>query len=171
MSRVLVAGIGNIFKGDDGFGVAVAERLAKAALPPDVRVVDFGIRGLDLVYALLDGYGAAILVDTVQRGEPPGTVYVIEPEPLPADAAEPAEMPLSPHDMDPQKVLRLASLLGGGCRRIVLVGCEPASFGDEEFGAMELSPPVAAAVAHAAGIVEGLARELMDKEEVVSWNA
>ena len=80
MSPILVAGIGNIFNGDDGFGVAVAQRMAGRALPAGVTVKDFGIRGLDLTYALLDGYAAVILVDTAQRGEPPGTVYVIEPE-------------------------------------------------------------------------------------------
>ena len=80
MSPILVAGIGNIFKGDDGFGVAVAQRMAGRPLPAGVTVKDFGIRGLDLTYALLDGYAAVILVDTAQRGEPPGTVYVIEPE-------------------------------------------------------------------------------------------
>ena len=85
MSGVLVAGIGNIFHGDDGFGVAVAQQLAGRGLPPGVRVVDFGIRGLDLVYALLDGYSAAILIDAVERGDPPGTLSVIEPErPRPA---------------------------------------------------------------------------------------
>ena len=161
MSRILVAGIGNLFKGDDGFGVAVAGRLAGRDLPAGVEVSDFGIRGLDLVYALLDGYDAAILIDSVQRGEPPGTLYVIEPE-LPSGDTEPD--PLSPHEMDPQKVLRLACLLGGDCRRVLLVGCEPASFGDEEFGRMELSPPVAAAVEQAAATVERLARELIEEE-------
>lgn len=162
MNRILVAGIGNVFKGDDGFGVAVAQELARRALPAEARVVDFGIRGLDLVYALLDGYRAAILIDTVERGETPGTVWVIEPEagtePMPEDLL------LSPHAMDPQKVLRLAALLGGRCDRIVLVGCEPLTFGDEEFGAEGLSPPVAAAVPQAADLVESLIRELTLKE-------
>src|SRR5438270_10803156 len=78
--RVLVAGIGNIFLGDDAFGVEVAQRLAQRPLPAGVRVVDFGIRGLDLTYALLDGQDAVILVDATLRGGPPGTLYVIEPE-------------------------------------------------------------------------------------------
>lgn len=164
MSRVLVAGIGNVFKGDDGFGVAVVERLARSPLPPGVRAVDFGIRGVDLAYALLDGYRAVILVDTVARGNAPGTLYVIEPE-LPSCTADmPEEGLLSPHDMDPHKVLRLASLLGASCRRLVVVACEPENFGDEEFGAMELSPPIAAAVTRAAEIVAGLARELSEEE-------
>lgn len=161
MNAVLIAGIGNVFKGDDGFGVAVAEELLRRELPAGVRVGDFGIRGLDLVYTLLDGCDAAILVDTVRRGEPPGTLYVIEPE-LPA-AGAPEEIPLSPHAMEPHKVLQLACMLGGACRRVLLVGCEPATFGDAEFGAMELSPAVAAAVPRAAETVERLARQLLDE--------
>jgi hydrogenase maturation protease len=167
MSRVLVAGIGNVFKGDDGFGVAVAQELAGRGLPSEVEVVDFGIRGLDLVYALTAGYRAAILIDTVARGERPGTVSVIEPEePEPGITAAPEDLLLSPHAMDPQRVLRLAALLGGKCQRVVLVGCEPLSFGDDEFGAEGLTPPVAAAVAPAADLVESLIRELSLKEVV-----
>jgi hydrogenase maturation protease len=162
MNSVLVAGIGNVFKGDDGFGVAVAERLASYGLAAGVEVVDFGIRALDLVYALRDGYRAAILVDTVQRGEPPGTLYVIEPEPPPG-ADEAHDALLSPHEMDPQKVLRLASLLGDACGRVILVGCEPESFGDDEFGGEGLSPPVAAAVGRAAAEVERLARAFIEE--------
>jgi hydrogenase maturation protease len=163
MNSVLVAGIGNLFKGDDGFGVAVAGRLAGSALPTGVEVVDFGIRALDLVYALQDGYHAAILVDTVQRGAPPGTLYVIEPElvaPGPSDANEAL---LSPHEINPEKVLRIASLLGGVCDRVILVGCEPESFGDDEFGAEGLSPAVAAAVDRAVAEVERLARAFLEE--------
>lgn len=163
MTPLLVAGIGNMFQGDDGFGVAVAKELAKRRLPPGARVVDFGIRGLDLAYALLDGCGAAILLDAVQRGQPPGTLYVIEPEHPVGDQTPEAASP-SPHSMAPHDVLRLVSLLGGNCRRILLVGCEPARFGEAEFGTMELSPPVAAAVGRAADTVETLARELLEQE-------
>lgn len=160
MTPVLVAGIGNLFRGDDAFGIAVAKELARRSLPPGVRVVDFGIRGLDLTYALLDGCRAAILVDSVQHGEAPGTVSVIEPEP-PWDEDETAPPGLSPHAMDPANVLRLVRLLGGGCRRILLVGCEPQSFGDAEFGTMELSAAVAGAVGVAADTIEHLALELI----------
>jgi hydrogenase maturation protease len=163
MNSVLVAGIGNVFKGDDGFGVAVANHLASNGLPAGIEVVDFGIRALDLVYALRDGYRAAILVDTVQRGEPPGTLYVIEPEPPPAAADEAHDALLSPHEMDPEKVLRLASLLGSACSRVILVGCEPESFGEDEFGAEGLSPPVATAVGRAAAEVERLARAFIEE--------
>lgn len=170
MSPILVAGIGNIFKGDDGFGVAVAQRMTGGPLPAGVTVKDFGIRGLDLTYALLDGYAAAILIDTVQRGEPPGTVYIIEPEaPATADP-QPEDLLLSPHELDPATVLRLALALGSDCRRVILVACEPASFGDEDLGAMELTAPVAAAVDPAADLVQRLIRQLLAEENPL-WTA
>ncbi|HXC92336.1 MAG TPA: hydrogenase maturation protease [Stellaceae bacterium] len=163
MTPVLVAGIGNIFHGDDGFGVAVAALLGRRPLPAGVTVKDFGIRGLDLTYALLDGYAAAILVDAAARGEPPGTLYVIEPEVAAAGPA-PEDLLLSPHELDPARVLRLARALGGECRRVVVVACEPASLGDAEWGALGLTPPVAAAVAPAADLVEQLIRQLIAEE-------
>lgn len=157
MSRVLVAGIGNIFHGDDGFGVAVAQLLARRPLPPSVRVVDFGIRGLDLVYALLDGYEAAILIDAVNRGDPPGTLSVIEPEmPRTGDLEDGQNLLLSSHELDPEKVLQLMALLGADCRRVLLIGCEAGSLGDPAFGAEGLSAPVAAAVTAAADEAERL---------------
>jgi hydrogenase maturation protease len=164
LSPILVAGIGNIFNGDDGFGVAVAQRMIHRPLPAGVTVRDFGIRGLDLTYALLDGYAAAILVDTAQRGEPPGTVYLIEPEPAVIGDPQPDDLLLSPHELDPARVLRLALALGSHCRRVILVACEPASFGDEEVGAMELTPPVAAAVDPAIDLVEQVIRQLLAEE-------
>lgn len=159
MSGVLVACVGNIFNGDDAFGVEVARRLAERALPDGVKVVDFGIRGLDLAYALLDGYRAAVLVDTVQRGGAPGTVSVIEPEPPGAAEDVPA---FTPHALDPATVLRFVHALGAACPRLLVVGCEPLTFGGEE-GVMELSAPVAAAVGPAADTVENLARGLLEK--------
>ena len=104
--RILVGGIGNIFLGDDAFGVEVVKRLAAKRLPRGVEVVDFGIKGLDLTYALLDGYDAVILVDAVPRGQQPGTVYVIEPEPdnVTVDSVDDL---LEAHSLDPAKVLRL----------------------------------------------------------------
>ena len=118
-TRVLVAGIGNIFMADDGFGVEVARRLAQRELPPGVDVQDFGIRGLDLMYALGDDYDVVVLVDAVPRGEVPGTVSVIEPE------VEAGDMALDAHGMDPVKVLALARQLGDVPERVLLVGCEP----------------------------------------------
>jgi hydrogenase maturation protease len=170
MSRILIAGLGNVFKGDDAFGVAVAQRLAQRALPADVEVVDFGIRGIDLTYALLDGFDAAVLADTVQRGEAPGTVYVIEPEPE-TQAPQPEDLMLSPHELDPAKVLRMVRALDGRCRRIVLVGCEPETFGDETDGKMGLSAPVEAAVEEAVGVVESLVSELRSNEDQASNGA
>ena len=142
MSRILVAGIGNIFKGDDAFGVEVARRLAARSLPSTAKVVDFGIRGIDLTYALLDGCDAAILVDTAKRGETPGTVSIIEPERPSAEELTAEDLMLEPHDLDPAKVLRVVTALGGECPRILLVACEPETFGDEEIGAIGLSQAV-----------------------------
>ena len=162
MTRILVAGIGNIFRGDDAFGVEVARRLARRRLPDAVKVVDFGIRGIDLTYALLDGYDAAILVDAAQRDAPPGTVSILAPDPSVPELAGADELFLEPHNLDPAKVLRLVAAFGGGCRRILLVACEPMSLGDEETGAMGLSPPVAAAVDEAVAAVERLVGELLE---------
>ncbi len=162
MSGVLVACIGNIFGGDDALGVEVARRLAVRALPDGVKVVDFGIRGIDLAYALLDGYRAAVLVDTVQRGAAPGTVSVIEPEPPGTAEDGPA---FTPHALDPATVLRFVHALGAACPRLLVVGCEPLTFGGEE-GVMELSAPVAAAVGPAADTVEKLARGLLEEARV-----
>lgn len=164
MSAILVAGIGNIFDGDDGFGVAVAQRLLRRPPWPGVEIVDFGIRGVDLTYALLDNYRAAVLIDAAQRGELPGTISVVTPE-LPAGEPEHLEdQLLSPHDLDPAKVLRFVAALGGGCRRIVLVVCEPASLGGED-GKIGLSAVVEAALEAAIAAVDLVVREL--QEEVV----
>jgi hydrogenase maturation protease len=154
--RILVAGIGNVFLGDDGFGVALAGRLARAAPRPGVQVVDFGIRGMDLAYALLDGYDAAILLDATPRGEPPGTLYVIEPEIEAADVAPEA------HGMDPVRVLALARALGGAPPRTLVVGCEPQtrmSADDDEIVAA-LSEPVQAALDEGVRLVESLLDDL-----------
>jgi len=150
---ILVAGVGNIFLGDDGFGVEVARRLQSADLPGDVKVADFGIRGVHLAYELLDGYELVILVDATPRGEPPGTLYVIEPEP---DEPDPDEVPpLDAHGMDPAAVLNLLGVLGGHVDRLLVVGCEPA-VADE---GMTLSAPVEAAIEPAVALVQDLINE------------
>jgi hydrogenase maturation protease len=156
--RVLVAGIGNIFMGDDGFGVEVARRLAERELPRGAEVSDFGIRGLDLVYALGEGYDAAVFVDAVPRGEAPGTLFLIEPDLEPSD--EPVA--LDAHGMDPVKVLALAAQLGSVPERVLVVGCEPTNVmtGDEEELVGELSEPVMAAVDEAVALVESVLGEL-----------
>ena len=164
MTKILVAGLGNIFQGDDAFGVEVAQRLIGRPQPDGVTVVDFGIRGLDLTYALMDGYDAAILIDAAQRGHPPGTVSVVEPEGRAARDLEPGDLMIyspmiSGHDLDPAKVLEVVAALGGACGRIVLVACEPLDCGGED-GAMGLSGPVTAAIEPAVATVEGLIREL-----------
>lgn len=160
MTSILVACVGNIFNGDDAFGVEVARRLAQIKLPNGVRVIDFGIRGIDLTYALMDDYDAVILVDAAQRGEPPGAVSIVEPDRVDKDDPSPDDMALSPHELDPAKVLRLASALGGSCQRVLLVACEPLALGGEE-GVMGLSEPVAAAVGVAAETVEELIDAMM----------
>jgi hydrogenase maturation protease len=155
---VLVAGIGNIFLGDDGFGVEVARRLAQRPVPDGVRVIDFGIRGLDLTYALLDGYEAVILVDAVPRGGEPGTLYVIEPDPA---GPEPDGLSVEPHNLDPARVLRLVTAMGGRLNRLLVVGCEPGVPGDVEEMSAGLSDPVRAAVDEAVPLVESLAAGLL----------
>ncbi|MBV9782735.1 MAG: hydrogenase maturation protease [Acidisphaera sp.] len=161
MNAILVAGIGNIFCGDDGFGVEVVERLAQRTIPDGVRVMDIGIRGVHLAYELLNGYRAAILVDTAQRGEAPGTLSLIEPA---VDAAtQPA---MSAHDLDPAAVLELVGRLGGACPRILVLACEPLSLGGED-GAMGLSPPVAAAIEPALAMLERLIATLLRDDDVL----
>ena len=153
---ILVACIGNIFLGDDGFGVEVARALATRPLPPDVVVKDFGIRGFDLVYALLDHPGLIILVDACPRGSEPGTVYVVEPEMT--ASAEQVALPES-HSMNPMRVLDMVKAMGGEPKKILLVGCEPADFGPENEGRMGLSEPVQAAVSGAVAVIERLIEE------------
>ncbi len=155
--RVLVAGIGNIFLGDDAFGVEVAQRLLQQPWPADVRVVDFGIRGFDLAYAILDGPEWSILVDATPRGGSPGTLYVIEPD-LDDPGGE-AGAAMNAHGMDPVTVLHLVRTLGGRPQRLLVVGCEPATFGPEDEGVMGLSPAVAAAIEPAMRLVESLVAE------------
>jgi hydrogenase maturation protease len=163
--RILVAGVGNVFLGDDGFGVALAGRLAQRELPPGVEVVDFGIRGMDLAYAMPD-YETVVLLDATPRGDPPGTIYVIEPDVDAADA--PA---VDGHSMDPVNVLALVKTLGGEPPRTLVVGCEPAthlSLDDDVELVADLSEPVRLALENAVGVVESLVAELVteDHQEV-----
>ena len=156
--KVLVAGIGNVFLGDDGFGVEVIRRLPQ--LPEGVVAKDFGIRGYDLAYALLDDYELIILVDAAPFGGAPGDVYVVEPT-IEEESAAPAEPALDAHAMDPVSVLRLARSMGNVSARILLVACEPESLGGEE-GRMGLSAVVEAAVEEATRTVERLAAEFLN---------
>jgi hydrogenase maturation protease len=152
--RILVAGVGNIFLGDDGFGVEVVRRLAGRELPEGVEVVDFGIRGMDLAYALQGDYELVVFVDAIPRGEKPGTVYLLEPE-----IEEDGEVVLDTHGMDPVKVIKLSRALGAKPTRTLVVGCEPQvvlSGEDYDDMLMELSGPVHAAVEEAVTLVESL---------------
>ncbi len=162
--RILVAGIGNIFLGDDGFGVEVAQRLAAEEFPASVRVRDFGIRGYDLTYALLEPYELVILIDACPRGQEPGTVFVIEPE-LNEAAESAAPIALDGHTMNPVNVLRLAKAMGPISSRIVLVGCEPATLGGEE-GQMGLSEPVSGAIDGALELVKRVIKTALSGEEL-----
>lgn len=158
-TRILVAGVGNIFLGDDGFGVEVAHRLLRRPQPEGVRVADFGIRGFDLGYAL-ETCESLILVDATKRGEPPGTLYVIEPEPSEAGAALAHRMGPDPHGMTPDRVLAFVGPPGLP-RRMRVVGCEPETFGEEGVGQLGLSEPVSEAVGRAVDIVEGLIQDFL----------
>lgn len=161
--RVLVAGVGNVFLGDDGFGVSVVDRLSRREVPEGVRVADFGIRGVHLAYELLNGYDAVVLVDAVPRGEEAGALYVIEAdldsrEPV---AAGPGVSAMDAHGMDPDTVLSLFTTLGGTLERALVVGCEPADCSE----GMGLSAPVEASVGAAVELVREVLVELSGSKE------
>lgn len=171
--RVLVACIGNIFMGDDGFGVEVAQRLQRERrYPQGVQVVDFGIRGVELAYSLLDPYDELVLVDVVQRGKAPGTVMLIEPDLSMLDATrggEARQVGLDTHSMDPLKVLAFAQTLGAKPVHTLLVGCEPAILGgggDYEEMQMGLSTPVQVAVTEAVTMIDTLIQNLYPAESI-----
>ncbi|HXW91566.1 MAG TPA: hydrogenase maturation protease [Terriglobales bacterium] len=159
---ILIAGIGNIFLGDDGFGVEVVKRLASGNLPNGVRVADFGIRGFDLTYALLDGYDTTILVDAYPHGETPGTVYVVEPDVEALDSGNGSQGVVETHGMNPMNVVRMAKAMNARLGKVLLVGCEPATFGGEE-GQMGLSQPVEAAVDEAVKLIDRLVEKLVNQ--------
>lgn len=163
--QILIAGIGNVFLGDDGFGVEMVRRLA--AWPPTggITVQDFGIRGLDLAYALLDPYDAVIFVDAAARGGSPGTLYLIEPQIDSSGAAT-----LDAHGMDPVKVLALARAMGAPPTKVYVVACEPGFIPppDSDDVVMELTAPVEAAVGEAVKMVQVLIEDIvgMDRRSV-----
>jgi hydrogenase maturation protease len=163
--RILIAGIGNIFLADDGFGVEVANRLAKRSLPSGVRVADFGIRGFDLAYALMEGYETTILVDAYPGdGEgPPGSLFVVEPELKDVNSAGKQHGFVDPHAMKPINVLRMATSMGGELKRVLLVGCVPATLGPEE-GQIGLSKTVTAALDEAVRLIDSLVAQILAGE-------
>ena len=162
--RVLVAGVGDPFRGDDGFGSEVARRLARRPLPPGVEVVDFSARGLDLVFALRQGYQAALLIDTARRGEAPGTLTVIDTDSdREGEHAGSREVALDPGALDPVGVVRFARMFGGVPRQVMVVVCEPREVAPAELGSApwpRLTPPVAEAVTLAVPLVESLIGDL-----------
>jgi hydrogenase maturation protease len=145
--KVLVAGIGNIFLGDDAFGVEVVKHIDPSLMPDGVKVTDFGIRGVHLSYELLDGYDALVLIDAMPLGEPPGTVAIFEPD---VESIDPTSV--DAHSMSPAVVLGLLAGLGGHVPRVLVVACEPLTV-EEGLG---LSEPVASAVAPAIETVHRL---------------
>jgi len=162
--RVLVAGIGNVFLGDDGFGVEVVRRIDPATLPDGVDVADYGIRGVHLAYDLLDGrHRTVVMVDAVPLDEPPGTLAVLQVDPTggphPAEAA-----PVDAHGMHPAAVLALLHDLGGSVERVLVVGCAPADVEDR----MGLSEPVAVAVDAAVRLVAEVVRAEVVRAEAVA---
>jgi len=160
-ASILIAGIGNIFLGDDAFGCEVVKELSRRELPDNLRVVDFGIRGFDLAYAMLDEPDLTIFIDAAPRGNAPGTLYTIEPDLSELESFE-GDVGLETHGMNPMKVLQMVKSMGGKFKKVLLVGCEPETFGPEE-GLFELSIVVQAAVPEAAKIVEGLVNEHLEQ--------
>lgn len=164
---ILVAGIGNIFLGDDAFGVEVVRRMAGLQLPESVRVADFGIRGFDLAYALQDGYETTILVDACPHGEAPGTLYVIEPDLKVLDDPDAPQVVVEAHAMNPMNVLRMARAMNIEVKNVLLIGCEPETLGGEE-GQMGLSAAVEAAVDHAVKLVESIVNKILNGDRLDS---
>jgi hydrogenase maturation protease len=160
--KILVAGIGNIFLGDDAFGVEVVQRLSAMPLPPEVTVADFGIRSYDLAYAMMDGYDVTILLDATPQGQPPGTVSLIEPDAVGLGASEGET--IDAHSMNPVHVLRMVSSLGGHPGRLYLIGCEPGIL-EADAGRLGLSAPVEAAVPHAIEMLRTLLHELLNDNQ------
>ena len=157
MSRILIAGLGNIFFGDDGFGVAVARRLSTRQLPAGVKVMELGIRGFDLAYALLDPYDVIILVDAAQRGMAPGTIQVLEPA---LDDVDNIELPQT-HGMIPSRALQMARAMGAQFKVLRIVCCEPASLEPMADGSLQLTPLVAAGVDEALAVIQTLIQQTL----------
>jgi hydrogenase maturation protease len=156
-ARTLVAGVGNIFQRDDAFGVEVVRLLAGRPVPPGVRVADFGIRGVHLVYELLDGCDLFVLVDAARRGCPPGTVTVLEVEPT--DLASPSGV-MDAHGLAPDQVFAMLDAMGSRPGRSLVVACEPA----DVTAGMGLSDQVREALPHAVRAVEKILEQVQRKK-------
>ncbi|HWD18270.1 MAG TPA: hydrogenase maturation protease [Verrucomicrobiae bacterium] len=162
MNRILIAGIGNIFCGDDAFGCEVARALLRVPLPPEAQVFDFGIRSYDLAYALTEENEAVILIDATPRGELPGATCLLEIDP--AALSNFGVLPPDGHSLNPVSVLQMAQNLGGVNGKIYLVGCEPAVLDSEE-GEIGLSEPVRQAIPQAVEMIATLCREISGAKE------
>ena len=163
MTRILIAGIGNAWMRDDGFGGQVAQRLTEGEVPPEVAVFDFGTGGLDLAYEVMRGYDALVLVDISRQGGAPGTLYVMEAAEDDVDAGIEDGQVINPHGMDPQTVLRFVKTLGAWPGKVVVVACEPAVVEEMGFG---LSEEVASVVDRAVEVVLDTVRELVAEAEL-----
>jgi hydrogenase maturation protease len=159
--KILVAGVGNIFFGDDAFGVEMVQRLRSTPLPPEVTLADFGIRSFDLAYAIADGYDVIILLDAISRGQSPGTVSLVEPE---VQGFGNAGQPLDAHSANPQRALQMVSSLGGQLGSLYLIGCEPAVLETED-GRIGLSKQVEAAIPNAIQMLLTLLEELLSAKQ------
>jgi hydrogenase maturation protease len=164
--HTLLAGIGNIFLGDDGFGCEVIRELASHPLPAEIRVTDYGIRGLDLAYALLAPYRTVILVDSIARGGVPGTIYILQP----TDSESPQTATIDPHSMDPAHLMAMARSQGEITAQIFIVACEPLDFGDELEGRMALSEPVSQSVHEAVSAILDLVHRTGNPAPPVTQN-
>jgi hydrogenase maturation protease len=164
--QVLIAGIGNAWQRDDGFGSEVARRLEGRELPEGIAVIDFGTGGLDLAYQVMYGYDGLLMIDVSRQGGSPGTLYVMEvdEDEVPGGSVEDGEV-LNPHAMDPETVLRFIKITGGWPGKVVIVACEPETV--EEMG-VGLSPVVEEAVERAVELVVETAKELLTDEAYAS---
>ena len=155
--QILVAGVGNAWLRDDGFGGEVTKALSDRELPPGVQVIDFGSGGLDLAYEVMRGYDALVLIDISRQGERPGTLYVMEAKEDDVEGSIEDGQMIDPHGMDPQTVLRFVKYVGGWPGRVFVVACEPEVVDDVGFG---LSDTVRASVGRAVDVVLETIEEL-----------
>lgn len=158
----MIAGVGNMFMQDDGFGSAVIKKMLHKNFPEGVEIKDFGTGGLKLAYDLMRGYDGLILLDASTRGEKPGTLYVIEPNQDDINPDLQQGGPIDPHGADPATVLRFVKSIGSWPAKVVIVACEPESVGDFEIG---LSAPVMAAIDKAIEMVDEIVKDIYSEKK------
>jgi hydrogenase maturation protease len=157
LRSILIAGVGNAWLRDDGFGGEVARRLEQRELPAGVSVMDAGTGGLDLAYEVMRGYDGLVILDVSKQGGEPGTLYVMEPEEGEIEGGIEDGAVINPHGMDPQTVLRFVKSIGAWPGRVVVIACEPAQVEEMGWG---LSDDVRAAVDRAVDLVIETVAEL-----------